>query len=263
MTEQDKHSQAQGGEDDVVQHFQGLSNENAQLVDNLREAYSLTRVRRARALAQARQRIQYELQASDTRRIVEVDSINALASTSKKIKALIPDIKKPNRLGWLFNTCVAAALLIVMVGSMILVYGYRQTSTSVGSKSNNPTVTVAAPTQWPKGEDTYWANYRFHQLTGRWIPWRGSPNQWVTGAQTHGWQVSAEPHIPAILVLMPGVQGAGGVGHVAVVEKIDSNGQSPSVYTSNYGWYTNGGGKGILSYANFTAGNGAYFIWLD
>lgn len=112
---------------------------------------------------------------------------------------------------------------------------------------------------WPVGQCTYWANSRYYELTKHWVAWSGNANQWVAGAQAAGWNVSTTPHVPSIIVLMSGVQGASSAyGHVAVVEKqIDST----TVYTSNMNWWADGGGWNIVSYANFTVGSGVYFVW--
>jgi surface antigen len=107
------------------------------------------------------------------------------------------------------------------------------------------------------GQCTYWANMRYHALTGYWVPWLGNAYQWSYGASASGWIVSSTPHVPSIIVLQPGVQGAGYFGHVAIVEKINSDG---SVYTSNYNWYSNGGWD-ILSYVTFYPGAGVSFVW--
>jgi len=107
------------------------------------------------------------------------------------------------------------------------------------------------------GQCTYWANMRYHQLTGLWVPWLGNAYQWSYGAAASGWVVSSTPKVPSIIVLQPGVQGAGGYGHVAVVERINSDG---SVYTSNMNWYSNGGWD-IVSYVTFTRGPGVSFVW--
>ncbi|HLI08936.1 MAG TPA: CHAP domain-containing protein [Ktedonobacteraceae bacterium] len=107
------------------------------------------------------------------------------------------------------------------------------------------------------GQCTYWANLRYHELTGYWVPWLGNAYQWAYGAQEAGWVVSATPHVPSIIVLQPYVQGASGYGHVAVVERINSDG---SVYTSNYNWYANGGWD-TLSYWTFYPGSGVSFVW--
>src|SRR6266536_6080859 len=88
------------------------------------------------------------------------------------------------------------------------------------------------------GQCTYWANMRYHALTGYWVPWLGNAYQWMYGASISGWIVSSKPIVPSIIVLQPGVEGASYFGHVAIVEKINADG---SVYTSNYNWYANGG----------------------
>jgi surface antigen len=114
---------------------------------------------------------------------------------------------------------------------------------------------------WPIGQCTYWANSRYHTLTGRWVPWNGNADQWVAGARSAGWSVSQTPHVPSIIVLMPGVQGASSYGHVAVVEHIVAGASPTTVYTSNMNWYANGGGWDKISYVNFTVGGGVYFVW--
>ena len=64
--------------------------------------------------------------------------------------------------------------------------------------------------------------------------------------------------MPSIIVLAPGVQGAGGFGHVAVVERINSDG---SVYVSTWNWYAGGGGWARTSYWTFYPGPGVTFVW--
>ena len=109
------------------------------------------------------------------------------------------------------------------------------------------------------GQCTYWANYRYHQLTGYWVDWLGNAYQWKAGAGAAGWIVSSKPNLkgPSIIVLQPNVEGASYFGHVAVVEKVNSNG---SVYSSNFNWYANGGWD-TLSYWTFTPGPGVSFVW--
>lgn len=119
----------------------------------------------------------------------------------------------------------------------------------------------AGSLNWPVGQCTFWANYRYHQLTGFWVPWSGNANQWVIGAQAAGWNVSTQPHVPSIIVLL-GVQGANPTyGHVAVVENIVAGATPVTVHTSNMNWYADGGGWDIESYWNFTVGSGVYFVW--
>lgn len=101
---------------------------------------------------------------------------------------------------------------------------------------------------FPSGQCTYWAAYRFHQVHGVWVPWLGDAWKWPDQAKSNNWVVSRTPTVGAIITLQPYVQGAGSLGHVAVVESITGN---KSVHTSNYNWYADGGGWGILSYWDF------------
>lgn len=134
---------------------------------------------------------------------------------------------------------------------------HRQNDGYVSGAGSAPIVT-GGPHSWPVGYCTYWANSRYHALTGFWVTWLGNAYQWAQGARMAGWNVSSQPHVPSIIVLMPGVQGAGGYGHVAVVESINANG---SVHTSNMNWYADGGGFDRVSYFDFTPGSGVYFVW--
>jgi surface antigen len=127
------------------------------------------------------------------------------------------------------------------------------------ASSGGPTLSnTSGSLSWPYGVCTYWANLRYHELTGVWVSWHGNAYQWAAGASMAGWHVSSTPHVPSIIVLQPGVQGASGAGHVAVVESIVD---STTVRTSNMNWYANGGGYGIVSYYNFNTGPGVSFIW--
>lgn len=110
---------------------------------------------------------------------------------------------------------------------------------------------------WPYGQCTYWANYRYHQLTGFWVAWTGNADQWFLGAQRAGWDYgqTPPPGVPSIVVLMPYVQQAGGVGHVAIVESINGN----IVHTSNMNWGY--GGWTHTELVDFTIGSGVYFVW--
>ena len=105
------------------------------------------------------------------------------------------------------------------------------------------------------GQCTYWANMRYHQLTGVWVPWLGNANQWTSGAINSGWVVSGTPKLPSIIVLQAGIQGAGYYGHVAVVEKINADG---SVLTSNWNW---AGNWGVETFVTFRPGSGVAFVW--
>lgn len=280
----------------LEQHLSQLSTEDEQLVRALREQYSLTRAHQARALARGWERIQ-QAQQSPAAPFTQ----GMLVPARDEIKRIEPmreipsGTRQPRRFKRVFNLLIAAALLAVLAGSLALVYSHVGSRTSLGSggtpvaatptqvgstpaqASSTPTQagvtpqpTGAVPTvagtqtngqgslEWPVGTSTYWANLRYHQLTGYWVSWRGNANQWLQGAQEAGWHWSTSPHVPSIVVLMPSVQGATQYGHVAVVESLVN---ATTVHTSNMDWDTNGGDWNKVSYANFTAGPGVYFIW--
>ncbi len=78
--------------------------------------------------------------------------------------------------------------------------------------------------------------------------------EWTARAYEFGWKVSSTPTVGSIIDLQPWVQGAYGAGHVAVVEKVLSNGH---VIASNMSW-------GVDPYAvvdvEFAPGPGVTFI---
>lgn len=113
------------------------------------------------------------------------------------------------------------------------------------------------PDRFAFGNCTYWADLEYHNLTGYWVQWSGNADEWAYGAQQAGWNVSSQPHVYSIIVLQPGVEGAGWLGHVAVVMSINPDG---SVVTSNMNWYANGGWD-IVSPVVFYPGPGVTFVW--
>jgi surface antigen len=61
--------------------------------------------------------------------------------------------------------------------------------------------------------------------------------------------------VDSIIVLLPGVQGAGaGTGHVGIVESINADG---SLYVSSW----NIVGPGILTYSTYYTGAGVSFVY--
>lgn len=107
---------------------------------------------------------------------------------------------------------------------------------------------------------TYWAQKRYHDLTGIWTPCTGNGYQWASQAAANGWIVSSQPptNQPSVICLQPGVQLSDrNFGHVGVVERVNSDG---SVYTSNYNVYPHIGDK-VTVYVTFRTGNGVSFIY--
>ena len=107
---------------------------------------------------------------------------------------------------------------------------------------------------YPTNQCTYWADKRYHQLAGCYVPWSGDAHSWRALAAIFSWQVSSKPIVPSIMCLQGGVQGASLLGHVGVVESINSDG---SFITSNLNWGPNF--KAITN-VKHTPGNGVSFL---
>lgn len=109
---------------------------------------------------------------------------------------------------------------------------------------------------YPYGECTWFANERYRELHGYYVPWTyGNANEWVDRAADYGWIVSSQPVLHSIMVLQVGVQGATGYGHVGVVEAIESDG---AVVMSAM---NAGGGPGEVTHNEYYPGPGVSFIW--
>ena|SRR5579864_8458961 len=135
--------------------------------------------------------------------------------------------------------------------------GYGGPTTTGSGGGQTFTGIGVTPDRFAYGNCTYWADYEYHLDTGYWVQWIGNADQWAYGAQAAGWIVSTKPHIYSIIVLQPGVEGAGYYGHVAVVEKINSDG---SVVTSDMNWYSNGGWNRVSTVVFYPAA-GVTFVW--
>lgn len=109
---------------------------------------------------------------------------------------------------------------------------------------------------FPYGQCTWWANQRYHQLRGIYVPWRSQSNawQWTARARQFYWRVSSKPSPGAIVDLQPWVQGAYGLGHVAVVERMLADGH---VIASTMNW---GASPRSVVYVEFAPGRGVTFI---
>ncbi len=121
---------------------------------------------------------------------------------------------------------------------------------------DNSSASVGAGNDFPYGQCTWWANERYHQLHGAYVPWMTNSDAWLwtIRAQQFGWQVSSTPRVGDIINLQANVQGASWLGHVAVVEKVLSNGD---VIASNMNW---GAMPQQVTDVEFTPGPGVTFI---
>ncbi|HTI13479.1 MAG TPA: CHAP domain-containing protein [Dictyobacter sp.] len=128
--------------------------------------------------------------------------------------------------------------------------------TNVGTTTTGQVSDADFVNPFTPGQCTYWADYRYHQLTGYEVTWSGNADEWAAGAAAAGWYVSSVPHVPSIMVLQPGVQGAAyGTGHVGVVESYDA--AAGTVYTSNWNIVA----PGVLTYKTYYLGSGVQFVW--
>jgi surface antigen len=106
-----------------------------------------------------------------------------------------------------------------------------------------------------------WAAYRYHQLTGVYVPFGwGNALTWDNGARnTPGWSVSQTPVVPSIACLQPGVDGAYADGHVCIVEQINSD---DSVLTSNMNWGVPDGSSSAVEMVTHKPQSGLTFLYL-
>jgi surface antigen len=112
--------------------------------------------------------------------------------------------------------------------------GVQQASTS--SHSAQGMEAVGLSNTFPFGQCTWWADQRYYQLHGVFVPWRTNAfaANWVNLARQFGWHVSNTPIVGAIMVLQSGIQGAYSAGHVGVVERLLDDG-SAIVSSMNWG----------------------------
>jgi N-acetylmuramoyl-L-alanine amidase len=109
---------------------------------------------------------------------------------------------------------------------------------------------------FPYGQCTWWASQRYYQLHGVFVPWTANSDAWAWSnrARDYHWIVSSSPRVGDIVDLQPWVQGAYGLGHVAVVERVLGNG---SVIASNMNW---GAHPRRITYIEFAPARGVSFI---
>jgi len=109
---------------------------------------------------------------------------------------------------------------------------------------------------FPYGQCTWWAAQRYYELNHVYVPWTTNANAWEWSARAYQfhWHVSSRPSVGAIINLQPWVQGAYGLGHVAVVERVLSNG---TVIASNMNW---GAYYWEVTNVQFFPGRGVSFI---
>jgi len=153
-------------------------------------------------------------------------------------------LSNPNRLLVGQTLCLSAGVTASNNGGIV----QNMTRNTVGAVGNaNP---------FSYGQCTWWAARKYYQIHKVYVPWTSNSNawQWSDRAREYGWQVSDKPGVGSIINLQPNVQGASGLGHVAVVEQVLSNG---NVVTSNMNW---GANPSSITNVTFVPGPGVSFI---
>lgn len=108
---------------------------------------------------------------------------------------------------------------------------------------------------WAFGQCTWWAQYKKQNEN---LTRMGSAMYWAAGAASRGYRIGSSPAAGATVVFQPGVQGAGGYGHVAHVEAVYPGGW---FLMSEMNFYVNGGGWGRVDYRYAHVGWGVSFIY--
>jgi len=108
---------------------------------------------------------------------------------------------------------------------------------------------------WAFGQCTWWAQYKRQDENLRRM---GNARYWAAGAASRGYRIGRTPRAGATVVFQPGVEGAGGAGHVAHVEKVYPGGW---FLVSEMNYYWNGGGWGRVSYRFAYVRSGVSFIY--
>jgi N-acetylmuramoyl-L-alanine amidase len=115
---------------------------------------------------------------------------------------------------------------------------YSATVNTYSAPMTRRSLMVGYGNVFPYPACTWWANQRYYQMHGVFVPWRTQAMawQWTARAYEFGWNVSASPSVGAIVDMQPWVQGAYGAGHVAVVEQVLGNG---TAIASSMSWGSN------------------------
>jgi CHAP domain len=108
---------------------------------------------------------------------------------------------------------------------------------------------------WAWGQCTWWAQ---HNRQDENLKGMGNAQYWAGGAAARGYYVTGTPKAGATVVFQPGVQGAGGAGHVAHVVAVYPGGW---FLVSEMNFFWNGGGWARVDYRFAHTGSGVAFIY--
>ncbi|GAK31745.1 cell wall hydrolase [Weissella oryzae SG25] len=104
------------------------------------------------------------------------------------------------------------------------------TNTTVAAPSTNTTTSAnSGYNSYPAGQCTYYVKSALSWVGNNW----GNASAWGASAQAAGHSVSWTPAAGTVAVFAPGLDGASGYGHVAVVDSVNSDG-SITISEMNY-----------------------------
>jgi surface antigen len=105
---------------------------------------------------------------------------------------------------------------------------------------------------FPYGQCTWFAAQNRPDIGSRVL---GNAASWLYSARAAGLPTGTQPAVGAVVVYQPGAQGAGWIGHVAVVTSVSPNGVNFTIREMNYvGW-------AVVSTRNSWVGPGVSFIY--
>lgn len=198
--------------------------------------------------------------------VVSGDTLGGIASrfgTSWGILASHNHIANPNLIYVNQVICIPDGTPVKSVVHTSTLTSNTSLNTISDPRSTTKTVASTSPpvgttNVFPYGQCTWWADQRYFELHGVFVPWTTQSDawEWTARAYQFGWQVSSTPTVGSIIDLQPWVQGAYGLGHVGVVEQVLSNGH---VIASNMNW---GAYPWEVTYVEFVPGPGVTFISL-
>ncbi len=108
---------------------------------------------------------------------------------------------------------------------------------------------------WTFGQCTWWAQ---NERRDENLMHMGNAQYWAGVAASRGYRVGSAPAANATVVFQPGVQGAGGAGHVAHVVAVYPDGW---FLVSEMNFFWNGGGNARVDYRFAHSGSGVSFIY--
>ncbi|MBF6588914.1 MAG: CHAP domain-containing protein [Ktedonobacterales bacterium] len=104
---------------------------------------------------------------------------------------------------------------------------------------------------------TSWPLYRY----GARLAGLGNALDWTAAARARGLATGYTARVGAVVVFAPYAQGAGALGHVAIVEAVYANGWL-LISESDFAWSAIGGGFGRVDYRYVFTGGGVSFIYV-